>query len=644
VSFGTMSDVMNWLCTARKGGVDVSEGGCDRPLSLPKSVVKFGGLGAWNAQSKLAHLRQTMAGACKATTVEEALEEVHALASLGHFLWAYMYLRTLCAKDMNVYYGMLLADPSFLLPVAYTPTVGEACQKYGMMPLTERGCYVSITDRGNLKAVLAEYAAKFLSKKADGSYDCQCIVFSDGGRILGLGDLGAWGMGIPMGKLDLYTVCGGFNPHKTIPVIIDAGCTGSEGNSAKLTIRDHELYTGLKQERAKHVSAAKTEVNTAYYGDDSFIGEFMSASASLFGKGCLLQFEDFNSNDAFPLLEEYRHKFLSYNDDIQGTAAVAVAGILGGLKIQKPECTTLVDEARKLTFLFHGAGSANLGGASLLINEANVPASQVFVTNSRGLIWKSADGTKGSFRNEEQKAVAHVGQALPDGADLVAIVKHVKPDVIVGAVGRAPNCFTKAVMEAMTEVQAAKKSGAIRPIVFALSNPKTQAEITAADCYAFTDGAAIYGSGTRFEAATVNGKTREPGQVNNFFIFPGMSFGTMLCEATTIPESFFMVAAEAVANSLDAHDIEVESVVPHPGRIREVNSNVATAVVLAAQKAGLAGKPLGSTPAEVESTLKAAMWSPPGDTVKSAAAAKPKPFMRTKSDFGGLKNDHTEAH
>jgi len=323
---------------------------------------------------------------------------------------------------------------------------------------------------------------------------------------------------------------------------------------------------------------------------------------------------------------------------------VAVAGILGGLKIQKPECTELVAEARKLTFLFHGAGSANLGGASLLVHEAHVPASQVYITNSRGLIWKSADGKEGSFRNDEQKAVAHVGQKLPEGADLVTIVEHVKPDVIVGAVGRAPNCFTKEVMEAMTEVQAAKKSGAMRPIVFALSNPKTQAEITAERCYEFTKGAAIFGSGTRFDAVTVNGKTREPGQVNNFFIFPGMSFGTMLCEATTIPESFFMVAAEAVANTLDAHDIQVESVVPHPGRIREVNSNVAAAVVLAAQEAGLAGKALGSTKAEVISALKAAMWSPPGYTAKSPEAAKPKPFMRTKSDFGGLKNDHDDAH
>merc|ERR1740138_1534219 len=173
-------------------------------------------------------------------------------------------------------------------------------------------------------------------------YECQCIVFSDGGRILGLGDLGTWGMGIPIGKLDLYTVCGGFDPNRTIPVIIDAGCLDPEGNTAKLVIRDHELYTGCKQDRVKHKSEAGTQVNTAFFGPDSFIGEFMSAAKELFGKACLLQFEDFNSNDAFPLLAEYRNKFLSYNDDIQGTASVAVAALLGALKLRDPECTDLI--------------------------------------------------------------------------------------------------------------------------------------------------------------------------------------------------------------------------------------------------------------------------------------------------------------
>jgi malate dehydrogenase (oxaloacetate-decarboxylating)(NADP+) len=207
----------------------------------------------------------------------------------------------------------------------------------------------------------------------------------------------------------------------------------------------------------------------------------MSAACELFGKGCLLQFEDFNSNDAFPLLAEYREKFLCYNDDIQGTASVAVAAILGGIKIQKPKCTDLIGEARSMRFLFHGSGSANLGCANLLRNEAGVAATSVFCTNSRGLIWKSADGTDGSFRNDEQKEVAQTGKP-PCGTDLISIINYVKPDVLIGAVGRDPGCFTKEVIDAMMSVQSAKPDGGSRPVVFALSNPKTQSEITAKSC------------------------------------------------------------------------------------------------------------------------------------------------------------------
>eukprot|EP00747_Dinoflagellata_sp_TGD_P219509 gnl/TRDRNA2_/TRDRNA2_91613_c1_seq1.p1 gnl/TRDRNA2_/TRDRNA2_91613_c1~~gnl/TRDRNA2_/TRDRNA2_91613_c1_seq1.p1 ORF type:complete len:456 (+),score=109.40 gnl/TRDRNA2_/TRDRNA2_91613_c1_seq1:56-1369(+) len=422
-------------------------------------------------------------------------------------------------------------------------------------------------------------------------------------------------MGIPLGKLDLYTVCGGFDPKRTIPVIIDAGCSGAEGNSAGLVIRDHQLYTGLKQDRVKHKSAAGTDVNTAYYGPDSFIGEFMSAATELFGKGCLLQFEDFNSNDAFPLLAEYRNKFLSYNDDIQGTAAVAVAAVLGGVKIQKPNASDLIGEARSMRFLFHGAGSANLGSATLLMNEAGVPATSVFCTNSKGLLWKSEDGSEGSFRNDEQKACAQVGKPSC-GTDLVSIINHVKPDALIGAVGRDPGCFTKEVIDAMLAVQAAKPGGGMRPLVFALSNPKTQAEITAKQCYDFSGGKAIFGSGTRFDKEMVNGKAREPGQVNNFLIFPGMSFGTMCCQCSTIPERLFMVAAEAVANALDANDIDRESVVPNAARCREVGLAVATAVVLESQKLGLAGKELGANKEAVKAELMRRRWAPTTIKVK----------------------------
>jgi len=598
-----------------------------RTLSIAKSVQAVG-MHDWNKQYDLNQLSKILDTACMATTVEAAVEEIKSLMVLGHNIWAYAYLRALCNKDLDLYYGLLLAEPALLLPVAYTPTVGEACQKFGLMPYYARGCYVSISDRGNLKAVLEEYAAEYLSPGPDGKPDCQCIVFSDGGRILGLGDLGAWGMGIPMGKLDLYTVCGGFDPHKTIPVIIDAGCLGPDGNTAKLTIRDHPLYHGEKRDRVKHQSAAGTQVNTAYYGEDSFINEFMQAASDIFGKGCLLQFEDFNTNDAMPLLAEYRTKFLTYNDDIQGTASVAIAALLGAIKIQMPDCTNLVEELRKLRVLFHGAGSANLGGASLIINEGKMDPANVVVTNSRGIIWKSEDGETGSGKNPEQKALAQVGQpSFPQ--DLVSIIQNVKPDIIIGAVGVAPGCFDKAVIEAMLAVQDEKPGAKMRPVIFALSNPKSQAEITASDCYKFSQGRAIFGSGTRFEECVVEGKTREPGQVNNFFIFPGMSFGAMSCKASTIPEKFFMVAAEAVAQCLDAHDVEVESVVPHPGRIREVAMKVATAVVLEAQREGLAGVNLGSNEAEVSAALAAKMWIP-----HPAHRRKHAPIKRTETELG----------
>jgi len=284
--------------------------------------------------------------------------------------------------------------------------------------------------------------------------------------------------------------------------------------------------------------------------------------------------------------------------------------LLGAVKLQKPNCTDLVAELRKMRVLFHGAGSANLGGASLIIQEGKMPRDQVIVTNSKGVIWKSADGSQGSGKNDEQKALAQTGQpSYPQ--DLVSIIKHTKPDAMIGAVGVAPNCFTKEVVEAMLEVQDAKPPGQrLRPVMFALSNPKSQAEITAKDCYAYSNGRVIFGSGTRFDVEIVNGKERETGQVNNFFIFPGMSFGALQCKSTTIPERFFMVAAEAVANTLDAQDIKVESVVPHPSRIREVSMNVATAVVLEAQKLGLAKVKLGDDEASVQKELEKRMWQP----------------------------------
>merc|ERR1711937_829216 len=234
-----------------------------------------------------------------------------------------------------------------------------------------------------------------------------------------------------------------------------------------------------------------------------------------------------------------------------------------------------------------------------------VPKSSLFATNSRGVIWQEADGSSGSYRNNEQKEFAQIGKPQFDGKNLCEAVGNIQPSFIVGAVGVDPGCFTKALTEKMVEVN--KPS---RPGVFALSNPKTQAEVTSKDACEWSGGAAIYGSGTAMESVEVAGQMRCPGQVNNVYIFPGMSFGAICCQATSIPERFFMVAAEAVANSLDDDDLKADRVVPSLERIREVGLNVAVAVVLEAQIMGLSGKNLGKDSQEVKRALKGMMWAP----------------------------------
>lgn len=583
----------------------VSQVGGDE-FCLAKSVAQKGGVEAWNGgHEELHELVSMIDRMVTATTVDEALMQVKAVTLMENNLWGYAYMRMLYSKRPDLYYGALLADPVSLLPVVYTPTVGEACQKFGKMPFYTRGCYISITDRGNIQKVLEAYSERMLKKGPDGRYECDCIVFSDGGRVLGLGDLAAWGMGIPIGKLDLYCVCAGVNPYKTIPVIIDAGCAGPEGNTGRLVVRDHPLYTGLKQDRVMHKSDAGTLVNSAYYGPGNMIDEFMGAATQLFGRKCLLQFEDFNSNDAFPLLAEYRNKYLTYNDDIQGTAAICVAGLLGAMKLRDPAATNLIERLQDEVFLFHGAGSANIGALSLLKNEAGVPARNLFVTNSSGMLWKNAQGTQGNYKNNEQKEFATVGQPDYDITYLPSIIAKIKATCLIGAVGRDPDCFNKGVVQSMCQSSRRK-----RPVVFAMSNPKTQAEITSENAYAFSEGKAIFGSGTKMESVMVDGKLRSPGQVNNIYIFPGVSMGAICCEATNIPERLFMIAAEAVANSLKPEDMQEDRVLPQISRIREVGLNVAVAVVLECQKLGLAGKDLGANTDQVKAVVSKMMWSP----------------------------------
>lgn len=588
----------------------------DRSLSLPKQVAKAGGIAAWNDRSpESAHQWRLMEGLCHAKTVSDARVELEGIMALGHKLWAYVYFRVLHNRSPDLLYALILTDPKKYMPIAYTPTVGEACQKFGLMPQFARGCYVSIEDRGNIAAVLRDYAAAQLELGPDGkTYRADCVVFSDGGRILGLGDLGAWGMGIPIGKLDLYTAVGGVHPGRTVPVIIDAGVMDPAGNSAHLEIRGNPNYTGTLRDRVRVRNTAGALVNEAYYGEGNMIDEFMSAAVEVFGSKVLLQFEDFNSNDGFPLLASTRRRFLTYNDDIQGTAAVTVAGILGALKLKYPQETDLLSKVKNETIVFFGSGSANLGAANLICGEdGGVPKSHVFMTGSRGLIWKSADGSHGTFRNNEQKEFAVSPEPAWNHKDLVDIVANVKPTVLVGAAGHAPGAFTQAVVEKMVQVNAEggdPDDPSHRPVIFALSNPTSQAEATSEEVYTFSKGLAIYGSGTGMPPVTIAGHTHHPGQVNNVYIFPAMSFAAIHCHAKEITDKLFLVAAQAVANSLSVDDLAKDRVIPHIDRIRDVARNVATAVILACQEAGLAQRHVGDSWDAVYTDVSTSMYTP----------------------------------
>lgn len=261
-----------------------------------------------------------------------------------------------------------------------------------------------------------------------------------------------------------------------------------------------------------------------------------------------------------------------------------------------------------------GSGSANLGAASLLHTVGGMPKSKIIMTGSRGVIWKSADGTQGNFKNNEQKEFAVEGEPSYPHRDLVDIITNTRPSCLIGASGMAPGAFSKAVIEKMVEVNAEgddHDDPSHRPVIFALSNPTSQAECTSAEAFGHSKGVAIYGAGTAMPPVSVNGHDHFPGQVNNVYIFPGMSMAAIFCQAKTITDRLFLVAAQAVANSLSANDLAEDRVIPPVSRVRDVAHNVATAVVMACQEDGLAQKITAGTYDEVHAAVGAAMYKPP---------------------------------
>ena len=457
----------------------------------------------------------------------------------------YIYLQSIQDVDENLYNAILVAHTTEVMPIVYTPTVGEACQKFSQIYRgTFRGLYLSLEDLGNVKAILENWPNK---------EKITTIVVTDGERILGLGDLGVNGMGIPIGKLALYTACGGIPPENVLPVHLDTGTNN------KFNLED-PYYLGLKQKRERGLDY------------DSLVEEFFTASQETFGRNVLIQFEDFGNLNAFRLLERYKDRACTFNDDIQGTASVALAGLIASNRITGK---SLTDH----TYLFLGAGEAGVGIADLLAYAISVETGisieearkKIFLIDSKGLVTKHR-------LSHLQAHKIHYAHEFGDGTlyDLNESIKLLKPSVLIG-VSANPNSFTKEILENMARINE-------RPIICALSNPTSKAECTAQEAYEHTDGKAIFCSGSPFDPVTLNGKTHVPGQGNNAYIFPAIGLGALAAKSTKITDHDMYVAAHALAVQVSQEQLDSGCVYPPLSEIREVSAKIAAEVAANACK------------------------------------------------------------
>jgi malate dehydrogenase (oxaloacetate-decarboxylating)(NADP+) len=481
-----------------------------------------------------------------ADTLDTQIARVHMqLSMLGDDLQKYLLLSDLQARNETLYYAVLMSDPATFMPLVYTPTVGEACQKYDHVLRAPRGMYLPITLKGRLKEVLANWPQK----------DVRFIVVTDGERILGLGDLGVNGMGIPVGKLALYSVCAGVPPEMTLPITLDVGTNNT-------TLLEDPLYLGLRQHR----------VRGADY--DAFIAEFVAAVTELFPL-CCLQWEDFANINAVPILERYRDKICTYNDDIQGTAAVAVAGIYGALRMSGEKLT-------EQTFLFLGGGSAATGIAELISQAMVLEGATIEEARARNWLF-DINGLMVSSRTDLAAFQRPFAHDHAPSTSFVDAIRSIRPTGIVG-VSTVPKLFNQAVIEAMSEINK-------RPIIFPYSNPTSRSECTAEEAYKWSNGQAIFASGSPFPPVDFNGRHFVPGQGNNVYIFPAMGMAVLATQSTRVTEDMFIVAAKAVAEQVTDEDLAQGLIYPPQRDIRKASLHVAVRIAEHIFDKGLARVP-----------------------------------------------------
>uniref|UniRef100_A0A667WX68 Malic enzyme n=1 Tax=Myripristis murdjan TaxID=586833 RepID=A0A667WX68_9TELE len=494
----------------------------------------------------------------------QAMRFQNNLKRMSDPLEKYIYLMGIQERNERLFYRVLMEDIEELMPIVYTPTVGLACTQYGHIFRRPKGLFISILDKGHIRSILDNWPETNVA----------AVVVTDGERILGLGDLGVYGMGIPVGKLCLYTACAGIRPEKCLPVVIDVG-TDNE------TLLKDPFYMGLYQKRDR---------SQAY---DDLIDEFMEAVVDKYGQDTLIQFEDFGNHNAFRFLRKYREKYCTFNDDIQGTASVALAGLLAAQRaIGKP-----ITEHR---VLFLGAGEAALGIANLIVmammetGMTQAEAQQkIWMYDKYGLL------VKGRAQETDTNQEAFVHDSPGNVQSFLDAVNTIKPTAIIGVAG-AGRLFTHDVIKAMGALNE-------RPIIFALSNPTNKAECTAEDAYTITNGRCLFASGSPFDPVTLSdGRVFTPGQGNNAYIFPGVALAVILSGVRHISDTVFLEAAKTLSEQLTDKELEEGRLYPPLSNIREVSVQMAVKVVEYVYAKGMAFR--YPEPVDKNSFVRSTVW------------------------------------